>query len=278
MPAAPRLGLGCSRFGSLTSPLSFRDAEALVHAALHLGVRDFDTADIYGQGDSELWLGRILRDRPEARIDTKAGQRFSLKMRAMRPLKPVLKPLLRRRMSGRIQTLRARPLDLCFDPAYLEARLAASLRRLRRDRIDTFFLHNATEASIREGHALACLAELKTRGDIAKVGVSTDDAEAAELAIADGRVDALQLPLSMLAACPALAGSAASAGVSLVIREVLGGLNAANGAGPLSGAAEERRLHQAAASPGVQMVLLGTTSTERLGLAVAALSKIGPSS
>ena len=51
--ALPVLGLGCSRIGSLGNPAPMRDIRALLERSLELGVNLFDTADIYGQGDSE---------------------------------------------------------------------------------------------------------------------------------------------------------------------------------------------------------------------------------
>ena len=54
------IGLGCSRFGSLVGGTDAQSARGLVEAALDMGVRHFDTADIYGQGDSERFLGRLL--------------------------------------------------------------------------------------------------------------------------------------------------------------------------------------------------------------------------
>ena len=58
--ALPVLGLGCSRIGSLGNPAPMRDMRALLERALELGVNLFDTADIYGQGDSEREIGRLL--------------------------------------------------------------------------------------------------------------------------------------------------------------------------------------------------------------------------
>ncbi|MBI3515465.1 MAG: aldo/keto reductase, partial [Proteobacteria bacterium] len=53
--------MGCSRLGSLLAAAGERGAERAVAVALDHGIRFFDTADIYGQGDSERLLGRALR-------------------------------------------------------------------------------------------------------------------------------------------------------------------------------------------------------------------------
>jgi aryl-alcohol dehydrogenase-like predicted oxidoreductase len=54
------VGLGCNNFGRRVDEDGTR---AVVDAALDAGVTFFDTADIYGTGDSETLLGRILKGR-----------------------------------------------------------------------------------------------------------------------------------------------------------------------------------------------------------------------
>ena len=84
--AWPRLGLGCSRIGSFNSPYSISDSIALIRRAFELGITLIDTANVYGQGDSESAIGRALRGhRDEAVIVTKAGTAFSARMALMRP-------------------------------------------------------------------------------------------------------------------------------------------------------------------------------------------------
>jgi len=61
-----KVGLGCGPLGAMRAD----DAERLVHAALDLGVRTFDTAPSYGASESHL--GRALRGR-DAVIVTKGG-------------------------------------------------------------------------------------------------------------------------------------------------------------------------------------------------------------
>ena len=67
-----RVGLGCNNFGSRLD----RDATAaVVNAALDAGITFFDTADTYGGGDSERFLGEVLADRrSEVVIASKFGQ------------------------------------------------------------------------------------------------------------------------------------------------------------------------------------------------------------
>jgi aryl-alcohol dehydrogenase-like predicted oxidoreductase len=65
------VGLGCNSFGTF---IDERDSRTVVHAALDEGISLFDTADIYGGGRSEEFLGRALgRRRDDVVVATKVG-------------------------------------------------------------------------------------------------------------------------------------------------------------------------------------------------------------
>jgi aryl-alcohol dehydrogenase-like predicted oxidoreductase len=65
------VGLGCNNFGRR---LDAQGSTRVVHAALEEGINFFDTADIYGAGQSEEILGAALQGRREqAVIATKFG-------------------------------------------------------------------------------------------------------------------------------------------------------------------------------------------------------------
>ena len=61
------------------SELSEDEVEALVEAALSIGINTFDLADIYGNGQCEQLLGKVLKRRPDLRdqmwIQSKCGIR-----------------------------------------------------------------------------------------------------------------------------------------------------------------------------------------------------------
>jgi aryl-alcohol dehydrogenase-like predicted oxidoreductase len=65
------LGLGTNNFGVR---LDFSQTRDVVHAALDAGINFYDSADSYGEGESERFLGRLLKDRrSEVVIATKFG-------------------------------------------------------------------------------------------------------------------------------------------------------------------------------------------------------------
>jgi len=157
----PRIGVGCwaiggpftmdgrqDGWGEVDDVQSLR-ALALAH---DLGARVFDTADAYGTGHSEEVLGEAFGNRRDVVIATKFGFTHDRTRRAL---------------TGTDVT-----------PAYMEQALAASLKRLKRDRIDLYQLHvgDASAAAMELlGPALERRAEA---GDIAAWGWSTDDASA----------------------------------------------------------------------------------------------------
>jgi len=71
-----RIALGCMSFGLEARAWRVDEAAGrpIIQRALELGVNFFDTADIYGAGESEMMLGRALADfarRDEVVIATK---------------------------------------------------------------------------------------------------------------------------------------------------------------------------------------------------------------
>ena len=194
------LGLGCSRLGSVLGA-DVKTAEVLLQTALDLGVSYFDTADIYGQGDSERLLGRTVANRPGAIICTKVGKRYALSKRLLIPLKAPIAAFARRANGAAavVSRSRSQQVPTCFEPAYLERALHQSLRRLGVDRLDGVMLHSPAVEVIRRGDALATLAEFKSAGKVGFIGVSVDDLDAAHAAIADPRIQALQGPLQAMA-------------------------------------------------------------------------------
>lgn len=132
------VGLGCNNFGTrLDGPAT----AAVVEAALEAGITCFDTADIYGGGRSEEYLGAVLgphRDRVV--IATKFGMD----------------------MGGGRQGA---------DPAYVRRACEDSLRRLKTDRIDLYQLHRPDIATPL-ARTLEALDGLVRGGKVREIGCS----------------------------------------------------------------------------------------------------------
>ena len=132
------VGLGCNNFGMR---LDADQTKAVVDAAIDAGINYFDTAESYGKGMSEEYLGRALGNRrSEVNIATKWGHTISLE-------------------EG----------EHGGDPAQIRKRLEASLARLGTDYIDHYQLHRPDPDTPAE-ETLGCLAELRDEGKIREIG------------------------------------------------------------------------------------------------------------
>ncbi len=263
----PVLGLGCSRIGSFGNSVPMRDIRALLLRSLELGVTLFDTADIYGQGDSEREIGRLLAARSErAFVVTKVGKSFSRKMRLLRPLKPLLKPLLARTKSGGGSVVARRDANLAhdFSAAHIIAAAEGSLRRLGVDRLDALLLHSppASEIGMAAGGALAAL---KKAGKVLHAGISCDDLPALRAALDIPGIELLELPLDVI-------DGAIAEGLSEVIRQRSIGVLAREVMRLQPGVAPATALQRAASRACVTSVILGTSNVRHLEEAVAALA------
>jgi len=71
------VGLGCWQLGGDWGRVDDADAMGVLHAAVDAGVTFLDTADVYGDGRSEVLIGRLLAERPDAplTVATKMGRR-----------------------------------------------------------------------------------------------------------------------------------------------------------------------------------------------------------
>jgi hypothetical protein len=139
-----RLGFGCGR---LKGGSEKANALRLVHAALDLGIRHFDTAPPYGLGASESVLGEALKGRQESvTVFTKAGLARPASPGLMQTARTIIKPLANHIPGLRQAVLkgiahRATPAN--FDPDFITQSIEASLRLLQRGRVDCLLLHEA---------------------------------------------------------------------------------------------------------------------------------------
>lgn len=256
---ASAIGLGCSRLGSTLGGCAGPDALRLLRHALDSGVTLLDTANIYGQGESERLIGEAVRGRrDDVVLVTKAGQRFTPAQRAASLVKAPLRflaghvPALRRAIAGR----RAGLLPRDVSPEHLRASIEASLRRLRTDRIDLFLLHSPSAAMVRKGAAFTMLDAQVKAGKLRAWGISCDDAETVEAALRVPSAAVLQVPLAVARAMRPALDHAAGQGAGLMLREIFAA-QAASAAARAQAIAEALGHRNAIA-------LVGTTSPAHL--------------
>ena len=260
------VGLGCSRVGSFSNPLSGSEVRRLLAAAFDSGVSVFDTADVYGQGDSERELGRFLSGhrRDAAFVVTKGGKLFSTKMRLMRPFKPLLKPLLSRGGRSAVTARRTDEISSDFSPSQIVRAVEGSLRRLRADTLDGFLLHSPPASVVAGASIWEAIVRLKQAGKITTFGVSCDTKEVLAQSLKVPGLSLLELPYDVLSVMDAdVAGEIARRKILVLAREVIRFQ---------PNIAPETAIANAASMPMVSTVIVGTSKIQNLRTAVAATS------
>jgi aryl-alcohol dehydrogenase-like predicted oxidoreductase len=164
-PRIPRLGLGCNSFGHnpFGTFVDYTRSKRVIDAAIDVGAGSFDTADVYGPGESEEFLGRAIKGRDRSRlfIATKFGYE----------------------MPGA-------PRVPWGSRSYVRWAVEGSLRRLQSDYIDLLQIHRADPATP-VGETLLALDELITEGKVRWVGSSMFTSEQLTEAIAVAERDGL---------------------------------------------------------------------------------------
>jgi aryl-alcohol dehydrogenase-like predicted oxidoreductase len=153
-----RLALGCGNFGGVGSAPAFfgmgeTEAQAfeLMDRALDAGITVFDTADAYGGGRSETYIGRWLATKPPHVRD-----RLLLSSKVFYPVSP--DPNDRGLSRGRI----LRQID-------------TSLTRLRTDRLDMYLTHEPDPDTPLE-ETLTALDDVMRAGKVLYIGASNIEA------------------------------------------------------------------------------------------------------
>lgn len=267
------LALGCAQLGSVLTPLSRRKCINLLSEAFDLGIRHFDTANIYGQGDSERYIGSAFKDRRhEVCLSTKAGQRLSARQLVLARAKMPLRFLAMRRPAVRAAIARRRSagLDNCFVPAYITASIEGSLRRLRTDVIDIFYLHGPSLQQLQTELLWHLGERLLKDGKIRCFGVSCDEWTVAMAAAVVPEVQAVQFDIADNNVASATLALAAQSRKFSLVRGI--GRSLIQSA-QLRPEALESAFRHAMALPSVAGVIVGTTSAPHLRQNVAAFNR-----
>jgi aryl-alcohol dehydrogenase-like predicted oxidoreductase len=149
-------------------PVDEASQKRVLRRALEMGVSLIDTADTYAAGRTETIVGRMVADRRDLVVVTKGGTDRA-----------------------------ASPPRKRFDPHYLRERVEQSLRRLAREPIDVYLLHNPTEKAIEGGEAIDQIVTLKKEGKIAHWGVSVGDIDVGRAALRKG-AEVIELAYNLL--------------------------------------------------------------------------------
>lgn len=220
------LGIGCGRVGSISNPVPRQEVEATLEAAIDAGITLFDTADIYGQGDSERTLGRLLRRYPDRMlVVTKVGGRHARFARLVRLAKPALRTLARHRPSVQRAAVATRSATVVHDfaRADLDPAIERSRRRLKLDCLHGVLLHNPSTETLGQPQIHDFLAELLRTSRATRVGVSVDTVPAVEAAMALPMITMIQAPgyVAEVLTGSEVADQLRERGIALFVREIL---------------------------------------------------------
>jgi len=188
------VGLGCWQLGGADwGEMDEQSAFAILGAAVDAGVTFFDTADVYGIGKSETFIGNFLkRNKLNGKIfvATKLG-------RLPEPGWPEN-----------------------FTPATIRKHTEDSLRRLQVDCLDLTQFHCIPTEEFRKGEVFETLRELKKEGKIRFFGASVESMEEADLCLRQEGFTSLQIIFNIFRQKPisTLFDQAKARGVGIIVR------------------------------------------------------------
>ncbi|MGH3070926.1 MAG: aldo/keto reductase [Gaiellaceae bacterium] len=174
-----RLILGCGNFGGIGSAPAFfgrgetkDEAHALLDAAWEAGITTYDTADAYGGGRSESYLGSWLRAK-----GAEVRDRIVLTTKTFNPM--------------------SEGADSGLAPARIRRQLESSLERLGVESVHLYLAHEMDPATP-VVETIGAFEELVERGKLRAYGGSNVDAPWLEEALRHGRPSWVQNAYSLL--------------------------------------------------------------------------------
>lgn len=163
---ASAIGLGCMGMSEWYGPTDDKESTATVRTALDMGLNFFDTADVYGNGHNEIFVGDVLKKiRKNVIIATKFGF-----------------------MPGEA--------GLNGRPEYVKKACDASLQRLQTDYIDLYYLHRI-DPDVPIEDTVGAMADLVSEGKVRYLGLSEVSAKSLQKAYAVHPITALQSEYSI---------------------------------------------------------------------------------
>lgn len=188
-PEITECGLGCWQLGGgWGKPWNDEVAQTILDAAYTHGTRFFDTANVYGDGDSEQSIGRFLTQHDDVFVATKLGR-------------------------GTI-----------YPDGYTRESLRAatreSLQRLGVDKLDLTQLHCVPPATLREGKVFDWLREQREEGLIERFGASVETVEEGLVCLQQDGLSTLQVIFNIFRQKPLeeLFPRALDKGVGIIVR------------------------------------------------------------
>lgn len=158
------VGLGCWQLGGKNWGDHMNDDRAnhILQAAVDQGIRFFDTADEYGEGQSEILIGKFLK---QSKADIKVATKFGKSVK----------------VAGD------------FSESKLRSCVKGSLERLGVNTLDLLQLHCLPQEVLEEGEIFHALRSLKQEGLIRHFGASVESLEEARVCLGQEGLTSLQV-------------------------------------------------------------------------------------
>jgi len=157
------VGLGCWQLGGDFGPLGDDRAQAILRSAYEEGIRFWDTADVYGSGQSELRIAEFLRSSgAESFVTTKVGR------------SPAIYP------DG-------------YTKQNVRKSIEGSAARLNVDCIDLVQLHCVPPQILKAGDIIGWMEDFQAEGLIRYFGASVETIEEARVAAKSPALVSLQI-------------------------------------------------------------------------------------
>jgi aryl-alcohol dehydrogenase-like predicted oxidoreductase len=131
--------------GASLNGLPIREVFNILDTAFELGIREIDTAPLYG--DSEFLIGKYMVKNPNFTVSTKVG----------------------------------RPSPDEFSPEYILKQVRESISKLHLSRLETVFIHSLKSQDSLRDENIAALLDLKNLGLIKNIGYSGDNRDLLEV-------------------------------------------------------------------------------------------------
>ena len=166
--AVSAIGFGAMALTPVYGEVDDTESLATLHRTVDLGVTFIDTANIYGNGNNEKLISKLLADRrDEVTLATKFG------------------------ISGNPADRAAGQIGVRGDADYVRQSIDESLQRLQIDVVDLYYMHRR-DVNVPIEETVGAMAELVTAGKVRHLGLSEVTADELRAAVAVHPIAAVQ--------------------------------------------------------------------------------------